>query len=200
MPKAPATRDVFAELYVAGVLADAGWNVYFPTRDIGFDFIATKVIDAQVVIRPIQVKGKYPTAGKGDVRFYGYGGWLSQLHRDMVLAIAFFTSTRSPAPLHIAYMPFGQVRPHSTDPEWWQSFPATYRAVNQYHAATTESFLTIEGSHLWSPPRFPLKHRETSNQARGCVISRCDAQNRSKKTIETLSGKIKMNYRSSSSV
>lgn len=31
--------DYFAELYVAGRLADAGWNVYFPHRDKGFDFI-----------------------------------------------------------------------------------------------------------------------------------------------------------------
>jgi len=46
MPKSPLTREVFAELYVAGVLADAGWNIYFPTRDIGFDFIATKTAAA----------------------------------------------------------------------------------------------------------------------------------------------------------
>jgi hypothetical protein len=27
--------DYFAELFVAGLLADAGWNVYFPHRDQG---------------------------------------------------------------------------------------------------------------------------------------------------------------------
>jgi len=26
------TRDYFAELYVAGLMADAGWNIYFPHR------------------------------------------------------------------------------------------------------------------------------------------------------------------------
>jgi hypothetical protein len=104
MPKSPSTRDVFAELYVAGLLADAGWNVYFPTRDIGFDFIATRTTSSGIIIRPVQVKGKYPTAGKRDVAPYGFGGWLSQLHQEMVLAIAFFTSTRSPAPdLHGLY-------------------------------------------------------------------------------------------------
>lgn len=36
--------DYFAELFVAGRLADAGWNVYFPHRDQGFDFIITKTI------------------------------------------------------------------------------------------------------------------------------------------------------------
>src|SRR5438128_405916 len=34
--------DFFAELYVAGRFVDAGWNVYFPRRDRGFDFIVSK--------------------------------------------------------------------------------------------------------------------------------------------------------------
>jgi hypothetical protein len=42
--KRPKTRDYFAEMYVAGILADKGWNVYFPKRDIGFDFIITKEV------------------------------------------------------------------------------------------------------------------------------------------------------------
>ena len=40
-PQAPITRDLFAEFYVAGLLADAGWHIYLPKRDYGFDFIAT---------------------------------------------------------------------------------------------------------------------------------------------------------------
>ena len=36
------SRDYFAEMYVAGILADNGWNIYFPRRDNGFDFIITK--------------------------------------------------------------------------------------------------------------------------------------------------------------
>lgn len=57
-------RDYFAELYVAGLMGDNGWNVYFPKRDIGFDFIATKSIEGSVLIRPVQVKGLYPSEAK----------------------------------------------------------------------------------------------------------------------------------------
>src|SRR5438128_375171 len=65
-------RDYFAELYVAGLVADAGWNVYFPHRDRGLDFIASKTGgDGQQIIRPVQVKGKYPCKGKTDKQYYG---------------------------------------------------------------------------------------------------------------------------------
>jgi hypothetical protein len=36
--------DYFAKLFVAGRLADAGWNVYFPHRVQGFDFMITKTV------------------------------------------------------------------------------------------------------------------------------------------------------------
>src|SRR6266487_4573905 len=51
--------------------------------------------------------------------------------------------------------------------------------------------------------RVSWQTRKTHNEmgplasSRGCVKSHCDAQNRSKKTIETLSRKIKTSYRSS---
>jgi hypothetical protein len=62
------TSDYFAELYVAGRFAEAGWNVYFPRRDRGFDFIVSKALpDGQQLLRPVQVKGKYPTDEKGVV-------------------------------------------------------------------------------------------------------------------------------------
>src|SRR5947209_1336736 len=54
------SRDYFAEMYVAGILADNGWNIYFPRRDKGFDFIITKPIGDEIIVRPVQVKGKYP--------------------------------------------------------------------------------------------------------------------------------------------
>ena len=54
---APATRDYFAELYVAALFGDDGWSVYFPKRDVGFDFIATKQVDNKILIRPVHVKG-----------------------------------------------------------------------------------------------------------------------------------------------
>jgi hypothetical protein len=62
----PKTRDYFAELYIAGMMGDRGWAVYFPKRDIGFDFVASKKVGDKVILRPIQVRGKYPTAEKKD--------------------------------------------------------------------------------------------------------------------------------------
>jgi hypothetical protein len=107
-----AIRDYFAEMYVAGILADNGWNIYFPRRDQGFDFIITKPLGDQIIVRPVQVKGKYPGSGRMALPAYGYVGALSQLHPDMVLAIAFFsTDAASVAPDHIAYMPRNQIRP-----------------------------------------------------------------------------------------
>ena len=104
-------RDYFAEMYVAGILADNGWNIYFPRRDKGFDFIVTKEIGDQIVVRPVQVKGLYPTETKTDKKTYGYIGQLTQLHPDMILALPFFpTDVAGVAPVHIAYMPRSRVR------------------------------------------------------------------------------------------
>jgi hypothetical protein len=88
-------RDYFAELYVAGLMGDNGRNVYFPKRDIGFDFIATKSIESSVLIRPVQVKGLYPSEAKKDKTGYGYIGTLSQVHDDMVLVLPYFPRTAS---------------------------------------------------------------------------------------------------------
>jgi len=128
-PETPKkTRDLFAELYVAGALADAGWHIYFPKRDFGFDFIITKRVGADIVIRPVQVKGKYPTSGKGDKDQFGYTGELSQLHPEMVLAIPFFKTTRVHSPSCIAYIPRGLIRKHSKYSDWFTSFPAIFRS------------------------------------------------------------------------
>ena len=108
---APETRDYFAELYVAGIFGDAGWSVYFPKRDVGFDFIVSKQVANEVLIRPIQVKGLYPTEDKGDKPSYGYKGSLSSVHPQMVLVLAFFAATeRGVAPEQIAYMPYPQFK------------------------------------------------------------------------------------------
>jgi hypothetical protein len=70
------------------------------------------------------VKGKYPTAEKGDKNVYGYVGKLNQLHPDMVLAIPFFGSNeRSPA-LHVAYMPFSRLRKQTT--RGWRCEPCSF--------------------------------------------------------------------------
>jgi len=101
-----ATRDYFAELYVAGIMGDAGWSVYFPKRDVGFDFIASKEVSGCVLIRPVQVKGRYPSEEKTNKVAYGYIGKLSQVHDDMVLALPFFPrDVTGVAPDFIAYMP-----------------------------------------------------------------------------------------------
>jgi hypothetical protein len=102
---APKTRDYFAELYVAAMFGDAGWSVYFPKRDVGFDFIATRAVGTEVLIRPVQVKGLYPTGIKKDKPLYGFIGKLTALHSSMVLAIPYFHVDRSPAPDHVAFMP-----------------------------------------------------------------------------------------------
>src|SRR2546423_1039741 len=132
MPTLPAqtpkkTRDLFAELYVAGALADAGWHIYFPKRDFGFDFIITKRVEEAIVIRPVQVKGKYPTSTKTDKAQYGYTGELSQLHPEMVLAIPFFSTSRTHSPSCVAYIPRRLIRAHSKNAGWFTSFPAFFR-------------------------------------------------------------------------
>lgn len=117
--------DYFAELYVAGRFADAGWNIYFPHRDKGFDFIALKEIESgKFLIRPVQVKGKYPTAKKGNKNVYGYVGRLTQLHAEMVLAIPFFSKLVPEVPACVAYMPRCLIRKHSRG---FKSQPATFR-------------------------------------------------------------------------
>ena len=106
--------DYLAELYVAGVLANAGWNVYFPHRDEGFDFVISKYLGDGIILRPVQVKGKYPMSEKTDKAAYGYVGKLSATHPEMVLAIPYFSSNRlHKTPIFTAYMPFRLVRRHS---------------------------------------------------------------------------------------
>ena len=107
-------RDYFAEMYVAGMLADKGWNVYFPRRDKGFDYMISREVNGEVLVRPVQVKGLYPTAEKGDRVAYGYGGRLSLLHRDMVLVLTYFdASAVEITPQQVAYMPRSQIRARS---------------------------------------------------------------------------------------
>lgn len=103
-------RDYFAEMYVAGLLADAGWNVYFPRRDKGFDYIVTQHVGDDMVVRPVQVKGLYPTVEKGDRSPYGYQGRLTALHPAMALVLAYFPLVTEGTPQHIAYMPRSQIR------------------------------------------------------------------------------------------
>jgi hypothetical protein len=112
--RVPRTFDQLAELHVAGLFAEAGWRVYFPHRDDGFDFIAAKAIGTKTtLIRPVQVKGKYPEDDKSDKRVYGYVGTLTQTHPEMVLAIPYFERGDIPILRHVAFMPLGMIKPHS---------------------------------------------------------------------------------------
>ena len=110
--KGPKTFPQLAELYVAGLFAEQGWLTYFPHRDEGFDFIAMKDLGDQSLIRPVQVKGRYPTESKLDKPTIGFIGELTKHHPEMVLAIAFFDTSALPIIRHVAFMPPAMFRPH----------------------------------------------------------------------------------------
>ena len=121
MPQREKTRDYFAEQFVAGIFADAGWNIYFPRRDMGFDFIVSKNISSEIIIRPVQVKGKFPEESKQDRAAYGWVGELSATHADMVLAIPYFASkivtieeAIGTSPVCIAFMPRNKINAQSS--------------------------------------------------------------------------------------
>lgn len=106
--------DYSAELHVAGRFANTGWNVYFPHRDEGFDFIVSKDVGGVgEIIRPVQVKGKYPTSGKKNNPVYGYVGKLSKMHPDMVLAIPYYSLADPENPVFVAYSPISMIKKHS---------------------------------------------------------------------------------------
>ncbi len=148
-------RDYFAEMYVAGLFADKGWNVYFPRRDEGFDFIITKMIRDRIVLRPVQVKGKYPKLGKGNKKTYGYIGELTALHDEMVLAIPYFPTDKIiMVPTYVAYMPRSQVRPQQG--RGWRCEPAKFeegvtiprRDFQRYFDQAGLAFLEEDGWNL----------------------------------------------------
>lgn len=108
---APKTRDYLAELFVAGTMGDAKWQIYFPKRDEGFDFIAVKRTVTGTIMLPVQVKGLYPTAAKKDKAAYRWRGTLSQVHEDLILAVVYFTpDPDTTAPSHVAYVPLSHLK------------------------------------------------------------------------------------------
>jgi hypothetical protein len=139
-------NNYFAELYVAGLMANAGWNVYFPHRDQGLDFIISKTgSDGLQIIRPIQVKGKYPLQGKGDKSIYGYVGELNQMHSEMVLAIPFFTANTPGPALHVAYMPYSRIKPHKRG---WHCEPACFKNGRPYPRRDFRQYFDASGLAL----------------------------------------------------
>jgi hypothetical protein len=98
-------------MYVAGVLADNGWDIYFPRRDRGFDMIISRSCDGSTLVRPVQVKGKYAMEGKTNKARYGFVGELTAFHPDMLLVIPYFASSSAPAPTLVAWMPHSEIKP-----------------------------------------------------------------------------------------
>ena len=116
--------------------------MYFPKRDVGFDFVVSKSIRDAIVLRPVQVKGLYPTAAKLNKMTYGYQGKLTAVHPDMVLVLPFFSAKeRGAAPEQIAYMPRSQAR--SRKRGGFRCVPARFVAG---HAVPRESFEKFFGA------------------------------------------------------
>lgn len=148
-------RDYFAEMYVAGLFADEGWNVYFPHRDEGFDFIVTLWQNSKILVRPVQVKGKYPTKEKTNKNTYGYTGELSAIHDEMILAIPFFTTKSKTAPVFTAFLPINCIRLNKNDPSWYSALPTYFEdgsPVKRQHYARffDKRGLRLAASKKWS--------------------------------------------------
>lgn len=116
-------RDYFAEMYVAGVMADAGWDIYFPRRDRGFDMIVSRPCNAGTLVRPVQVKGKYAMEGKTGKARYGFVGELTAFHPNMLLVIPYFAAPSAPAPKLVAWIPHDEIKPGARG---WRCEPARY--------------------------------------------------------------------------
>lgn len=148
---APHQRDYFAELYIAGLMGDVGWAVYFPKRDVGFDFIAVRSVAGATLVRPVQVKGLYPTEVKKDKAGYGYIGSLTQLHDDMILVLPYFSTDRAgPAPECIAYMPRSQVRPQAG--RGFKCTPAKFLAGRPQPRDTFQKYFGPQGLAATADP------------------------------------------------
>jgi hypothetical protein len=171
-PQAPITRDLFAEFYVAGLLADAGWHIYLPKRDYGFDFIATKRVSDSIIIRPVQVKGLYPTALKTNKAYYGYTGTLTQIHTDMMLAITFFDTTHQPSPLFTAFLPHSQIRKR-TKPQQYRAFPASFRNGRAEKRRDFRHFFDADGLKLMETENFPKTDIEKPSRMVNVEAEKC---------------------------
>jgi hypothetical protein len=111
-----------AELYIAHKFSNVGWDIYFPHKDKGFDFIASRRCKSgKDLVRPVQVKCKYPTTEHTPKHTYGFEGYLSRLHPEMVVVIMFFTYGCYETPEIVAYMPVTQL---TKSPSGYRCIPA----------------------------------------------------------------------------
>lgn len=139
--KGPRTFSQLAELHVSGLFAEDGWLVYFPHRDDGFDFIAMKQVSGEYLIRPVQVKGKYPTEFKKDNQL-GFIGKLTRRHPEMVLAIPYFEVGDIPRIQHVAFMPAAMIR---TDARGERCLPAFFQRGHIKPRPKYKKFFDNEG-------------------------------------------------------
>ncbi|OQC17773.1 MAG: hypothetical protein BWX72_00355 [Firmicutes bacterium ADurb.Bin080] len=139
-------NDYSAELVVASRFAEAGWNIYFPHRDKGFDFIVSKEVEGNgEMIRPVQVKGKYPMDEKGDKAVYGYVGKLTKLHPEMILAIPYYSGTTTLIPEFVFYMPISMIKECSRG---YKCQPASFRKGRPVPREYFKKFMDNEGLKL----------------------------------------------------
>lgn len=148
-----------AELFVASQFTYAGWNTYFPQRDKGFDFIASKEIDSgEILIRPVQVKGKYPEDGTTERSRYGYKSKpLSQVHEDMVIAIPFYRDQTSKYPEMVAYMPRVALKRNSNQD---RCQPAKLTATGPQPRSYFKGFFGKRGLKILENPAWGHKSKE----------------------------------------
>ena len=116
-----------AELTVAAQMVEYGWNIYSPHRDLGFDFIASLPLEGgKVIMRPVQVRGRFPESME-DVPYLGKQKIeLSQWHDEMVLAMPFFRTDDGLQKLvTVAFMPYYQLRAKADKAKkWFACLPA----------------------------------------------------------------------------
>jgi len=147
------SQDYFAELYVAGFLGDCGWAIYLPKRDVGFDFVISKETADGVVLRPVQVKGKYASSAKTNKAVYGYIGRLSQTHPEMVLANPFFPTNRlGTAPTCTAFVPFWRVSTQTS--RGWACQPASFQNGTAMPRRDYQRFFDLEGIRAMESPNW----------------------------------------------
>lgn len=156
------TRDAFAELYVAGLLADRGWGIYFPRRDTGIDFIATLPVGGELLVRPVQVKGKYAGTQKTDKAQYGFLGEITQMHDDLVLAMPFFTAEATTAPLFTVFLPRGMIRVQPTSERPHRVYPCRFSRGRPEVRPSFARFVDAAGLALLADP---LWRKQTNDGA-----------------------------------
>jgi len=76
--------------------------------------VASKQVGGKVILRPVQVRGKNPTAEKVARPAYPWIGELSRVHEEMAIVVCYFsTDHNTPASDNIAFVPFALLIPSS---------------------------------------------------------------------------------------